>query len=107
MKIVGKAPSPDALIRDGNLPRNSKFIGWGVNAEPDDSFLQSVRDRRDFSLRTFCAGPGDAMLFKSPSEAGEIAISLAYPAYVVAIFDIGNRYAVARVGGNSTSSFGL
>ena len=106
MKTIGRAPTPSALRREAHLPLSSKFLGWAVSAAKDDSFLQHVVDGVDSTLRTFCAGPKGAKLFDKPKDAGAIVIDLEYPAYVIAIFDIGNDYAVIPIGGNASSSFG-
>ena len=106
VKIFGRAPTPSALRREVNLPPSSIFLGWAVNAEQDDSYLQDVRDGVASTLRTFCAEPKRAKLFDKHKDAGAIVIDLAYPAYIVAIFEIDNAYAVIPVGGNELSRFG-
>ena len=105
MTFISQAPTASELRRQANLPPKSKFLGWAVNAEHDDSFLQHVVDRVDSTVRTFCAGPEGAKLFAQPKDAGDIAIDLAYPASIVAIFETDNAYAVIPIGGNASSSF--
>lgn len=106
MKIIGDAPTPDTLRHEAKLPPSSKFLGWAVHAAHDDTFLHSAFCNGDTTLRTFCTGPEGAKFFASAAAAGELAIDLTYAAYVVAIFDIDQSYAVISVGGNAASSFG-
>ena len=106
MKILGHAPSPVVLRGNANLPINSKVLGWAVNAENDDTFLQSLVDRPTSTVRQFGCGPEGAKLYDSPDDAGAIAVELAYPAQIVAIFNVDDTYMVIPIGGNAASSFG-
>lgn len=86
--------------------RRAQNFWAAVNAEHDDSYLQEVSNERDSTLRVFRAGPELAKLFDTPAEADKIVVDLAYPAYIVAIFEIDDTYAVIPIGGDAASSFG-
>jgi hypothetical protein len=88
----------DALKAEG-LPNKYTFLGYALHLFEEDEFVASFNTDKegDMSLMGFCWWPEEALLFKSPKKAREIAKYSRYEAVVVMLLDIGKRHLIIRI----------
>lgn len=82
------------FVNEFELPKTTKFIGYGVHLVDSDEFLHSYKINKEVILKSWCQLPDEATTFKSLKKANRIKNEVKPEAIVVWMFDIGKQIIV-------------
>ncbi len=99
---MGKPVKVSDLMKELNLPKNSKFIGFVVHLPNSDEFLMNFSEDRSSSELIqggyiWAKIPDFAYAFNSQREAEKFTKDYGKDSLVACLFDVGDQYLLQPV----------
>ena len=87
--------SVSELIKDFELPSDSKFLGYVIYSKDQDDYLAKIDEQTDRISRAYAKTPEAAIVFDDYAEVCRVAEGISRKTLIGILFDVGEKLFVA------------